>query len=346
MADPLYRCRAVSMVHAWVLDALFGPVPFVFSVSSLLLHWINCLLVAALGSWRLIGWRVSLPAAAFFAVLEGPQEAVIWFAASPELHVFAFLLGALLCWIHHRTAACVLCFVFALLSKESGVVLPALLAIALIAERDFRLRRWAAILGLGLLAAAYFAAGYIHRGNHLHYNDGTFSIHAPFWMTLLHTIARMGWIWGVASVTLIRDWRAPALALGWMVVALLPYSFLTYMSRVPSRHTYLATAGLSLLVGYAAVLLWQTRPRVAVAVAAIALVGNTAYLWTRKHGQYLERARSTEELRRQLSTGDGESPVSLCGFPYSQSIAESVVVLAGSRPERLQPASSAQCPSD
>ena len=34
----------------------------------------------------------------------------------------------------------------------------------------------------------------------------------------------------------------------WMLITLLPYSLLTYIPYVPSRHTYLAGAGLALLV--------------------------------------------------------------------------------------------------
>ncbi len=334
------------MVHAWLIDQWFGPVPVAFGLSSLFLHWINCLLIAALGCWKAIGWRVSVPAAAFFAVFEGPQEAVIWFAASPELHVFAFLLGGILCWIRRWTVASLACFVLALLSKESGVILPGLLALVLIAERDFRPKRWLALLPFCVIAIGYFVAGYIHRGDHLHYNDGTFALHAPFWITLPRSIARMTWLWGLGALAILRLWRpalllpAALLATGWMVVGLLPYSFLTYMTRVPSRHTYIAAAGLALLVGLAARVFWEeahtsNRRAIAATAAAILLIGNAGYLWTRKHQQYVERARPTEDLVQRL-TQSSEEPVTLCGFPYSDNIAESVLLVSGQPLERLQ----------
>ena len=63
----------------------------------------------------------------------------------------------------------------------------------------------------------------------------------------------MNFLWGlVAGAVLV--WlgtrgvaRVVQLATLWMVLAILPYSFITYMSRVPSRHTYLASAVPALL---------------------------------------------------------------------------------------------------
>jgi len=362
-ADPLYRCRAVSLVHAWLIDLWFGPTPIPFNLSSLFLHWGNCVLVAALGCWRLVGWRVSVPAAAFFAVHQGHQEAVVWFAASPELEVFAFLLGAILCWIMWLRpgsrkwpwyVGCFAAFLLALISKESGAILPALLALILAVERERDWRRSAAILPFLVVSGLYFWAGYVNRGQHLHYNDGTFAIGAPFWTTMPLSIFRMLWGVGLASIAVLALWRRKALAwllaltIGWMAISLLPYSFLTYMSRVPSRHTYIAAAGLALLVGWAAAVTWEKAARrhrsLAVAAAILIVLANTAYLWTRKHQQYVERARPTEEIRRKLAAGDG--PVRVCGFPYSPGIAESVVVLSGSPRDRLQLVSGPDCTAE
>jgi hypothetical protein len=48
------------------------------------------MLVFAMGVWRPIGWRVSALAACYFAVSQRHHEAVIWYAALPELLVFFF----------------------------------------------------------------------------------------------------------------------------------------------------------------------------------------------------------------------------------------------------------------
>ena len=89
-------------------------------------------------------------------------------------------------------------------------------------------------------------------------------------------------------------------ALLWAVISLGPYSFLTYMPRVPSRHTYLPSAGLALLVGAAAALLyadfWARRRALLALLAAAVVVHNAGYIWTRKQRQFQERARMTTEL--------------------------------------------------
>lgn len=78
--DVLYRCRATSL---W------------------LTYWIDggSILVFLLGRCSWIGWRISWPAAVFFAIYEGHQEAVVWSAALPELLVFFFALLCLLFWL-------------------------------------------------------------------------------------------------------------------------------------------------------------------------------------------------------------------------------------------------------
>jgi hypothetical protein len=131
--DPLYRCRSVSIVLTWWLEKLFGVSPLALNLFSLALHIFNTFLVAALGLWPRIGWRISLPAAAFFAIAEGHQEAVIWYAALPELNVFTFTMAAFLLWVFwlerggwgYYTGA-LAAFVLALLSKETAAALVGL----------------------------------------------------------------------------------------------------------------------------------------------------------------------------------------------------------------------------
>jgi hypothetical protein len=137
------------------------------------------------------------------------------------------------------------------------------------------------------------------------FSDGSFSLHAPFWITLPENFLRMLWIWGVVAIAATmaardRTLRGAALvAMVWMAIALLPYSFLTYSSRISSRQTYLASAGLAMLVGLAAAY-WQqragTRRGAVAAVTAVVLLHNIGYLWTKKRHQFLERAAPTEQL--------------------------------------------------
>jgi len=110
-----------------------------------------------------------------------------------------------------------------------------------------------------------------------------------------------------------------------MVISLLPYSFLTYMPVVPSRHTYLASAGRALIVAAAFVTLWRRRvPRPVLAgVAILILLDSTAYLWIRKRRQFRERAQPTELLVERLR--DRQGPVKVYCFPYSPQAAELAV---------------------
>jgi hypothetical protein len=115
-----------------------------------------------------------------------------------------------------------------------------------------------------------------------------------------------------------------ALAGAWIIVTLLPYSFLTYMPRVPSRHTYLASVGRSLLVAAALIVFhrlasnWK-RPWLVPFAAGAFLVHQFGMLWTVKQRQYANRAIPTEQLLRMSGSG---GPIYANCFPYSPVVAE------------------------
>src|SRR6202050_3522664 len=78
-------------------------------------------------------------AAAFFAVYEGHQEAIMWFSGNNELLMFLFGGASLWCWIkasseprHEWTlrAAGLLLYVLALISKESAYIFLPLFLLA------------------------------------------------------------------------------------------------------------------------------------------------------------------------------------------------------------------------
>lgn len=354
LRDPLYRCRALSNIIGYWLFEWGGLQPFVYNVASLLLHALNTLLVAALGLWRPIGSRISIPAAAFFAVAEGHQEAVIWFAALPDLNVFTFTLAGFLAWVLWLQDGCrsalrygfaLAAFVVALLSKESGVALVGLQVLALVVTRTPLRTGALAVAPFAALAAMYFGVGWLaRRGNH-HFSDGTFSLTAPFLIVMLHSMARMFWIWGLAAVAILAILRRRqflpllGIALSWAAITLLPYSFLVYMTRVPSRHTYLPSVGLALVVGAAFVVLWERfwpsrRALVATAVLVV-LLHNVGYIWTRKQQQFVERAQPTEVLISLAKRTEG--PITVECFPFPKAVAKSAVRLGASgNPDRLR----------
>ncbi|MEO8368794.1 MAG: hypothetical protein ABI806_06315 [Candidatus Solibacter sp.] len=336
-ADALYRCRATSILITYWTERLFGVQPLVLNISSLVVHILNTWLVLAVGYWRLIGWRLSCVAACFFAIYEGHQEAVMWYAALPELLVFFFAVAGFLCWIawlqesRRRElyyAGALACYLLALLSKESGVVVGPLLVLAALAERRPIREWWWRTVPFAALAIVNFALIYTARSGHLHFHDGTFSLQAPFWIVVPVSIGRLLWICGLVSLIALLWWREVRwlrlflVATGWTVITLLPYSFLTYMPRVPSRHAYFASVGLALLV--AAGLLtfagrFRAKPWAVAALAAILLSEQCLYLWTKKQRQFIERAAPTERLLEAAATHDGVLYVEC--FPYDTSLA-------------------------
>lgn len=327
-ADPLYRCRATSL---WLTAATLRLVGFsipAFHLTGILLHVFNSWLVYALGSCRWIGWRVSAAAALVFAANERPHEAVIWYASVHELLLFAFVAGALLAWIRwleggspRWLGTVTLCWVLALLSKESGVVLALLLPAAAVLYPGRRTAAWVT-LSIGVLSTGlYFWLIWQGQVQHQHFHDGTFQLGLHLLPTMAHSAGRGLGIWG--ALALIALWllrkdaprRTVLFAAVWFVGAMIPYAFLTYMPRIPSRHHYLASAGMALLTGTAAILALGRvrRPRaVAALVAAVFLLHNAIYLWTWKRAQFVERAEITERLLRMVADRPREPVLLRC----------------------------------
>ncbi len=354
LADPLYRCRATSLLLTYWTDQIFGLKALAYNASSLTVHILNAVLLLLLGSWRVIGWRISAVAACFFAVYEGHQEAVVWYAALPELLVFFFSLLSVLLWLAWLRnprpilwAATMAAFLLALASKESGVVVAPLLIVVGLVERAEWRRLAIAVTPFLFLCGVYFGLAFAERSNHLHFNDGTFSLNAPFWIPWSRTFFRLFWFWGLLSLAVVwklRERRLMALlavAGLWISVTLMPYSFLTYMPRIPSRHTYLASVGAALVVAAAlhalTARLGPGRRWVTPVLAGCIVVHNWGYLWAVKHPQFTLRAEPTEQLLKHVERSKG--PISLDCFPYGIEVADAALRLTGHSSEvnRLQP---------
>ncbi len=325
-AHPVYRVRATSEWTMYWMWRLAGLRPWAYHVLSLALHIANTWLLFAI----CLAWPPFRPAAfwaaAFFALAEGHQEAVMWFSAINELWLFLF--GALALWAWRKDRAWgVAPFALALISKESAVILLPLFYLAA-PHRNWR--RW-----LPYVAVAAVVTGSIFLGpSTFRFGDGSFSWRAPFWITWPRGVARVLWPWGwlaLAAVWVTRDRKArqtAGLALAWITIALLPYAFLTYSTEIPSRQTYLASAGLAMLAGLGFATL-RDRRVVAVAAAAILAV-NIGYLWTRKRAQFLDRAAPTEQLIAFARRTPG--PIWVRDFPRVPWIAEEAVHLGAGHP--------------
>ena len=312
-ARPTYVFLTAAMDHA------FGFTPRPFYIVSILLH-VACTLLVYAGA-RVCGldWRGAFAAAFFFAIYEGHQEAVMWLAASSDLLVFLFGVAAWICWMKWLRNSGVVwyglaitAFVVALASKESAWITPMLMLLGVLVARVER-RRWiAGIAPFVLLAGAYIVLMWIWRVTQPGYKDIRFTVSAAWPLVTLYSLWRLNFLWGlVAGAVLV--WlgtrgvaRVVQLATLWMVLAILPYSFITYMSRVPSRHTYLASAGLAFLFGVAALRLYDEKRRtvlVLVSVAAIAV--NVETLWVKKMQQFRQRAEPSERLKQVATQAAG-----------------------------------------
>uniref|UniRef100_Q01NG2 Glycosyltransferase RgtA/B/C/D-like domain-containing protein n=1 Tax=Solibacter usitatus (strain Ellin6076) TaxID=234267 RepID=Q01NG2_SOLUE len=335
--DSQFRLRSTSYwvwYGVWQAAGLNAAACHAVSIG---LHVIDTWLLLAVA----LAWpgmrRAAFWAAAFFAVHEGHQEAVMWYSAISELLMFGFGAAALWCWIKGRMAATVGLFALALLSKESAVILLPLFALT-IERKDWK-RGLARLTPLAVMTAAAVLSLTQRGSDFFRLKDGSFSLHAPFWLTWPHSIARLLWIWGWLALAVIvlvgepRVRRAAAQALAWIGIAFIPYSFLTYSTAVPSRQTYLASAGLALLVGLA-ISRYAWRREVAVGLLALVVIQNTVILWTKKRAQFVERAAPTSELIEVARSTPGAIWVRC--FPLPPVDAEEAVRLgAGRRPADL-----------
>jgi hypothetical protein len=298
--DAQFRLRSTSYWIWYGVWKTAGMNPAACHAVSVALHVVNTWLVLAIClAWprlRAAGFWAS----AFFAVHEGHQEAVMWYSAISELLMFAFGAAALWCWLRaregrHRPALEVAAWAFfalALLSKESAVIWVPLFVLTIEPDRWKRgVLRVTPFLVLAGLAVLSLTA----RSDNFRLTDGSFSLHAPFWLTWPRSIARLLWFWGWLALVVVRVRRTAALALAWIAIAFVPYIFLTYSTAIPSRQTYLASVGLALLVGLAMAQCANRRAAVA-AIAVVMVLENAGVLWTRKHAQFLERAAPTSEL--------------------------------------------------
>jgi hypothetical protein len=348
--DELYRSRATTIWITAGLEHIFGLKPTFYNLLSVIVHMVNVLLVYALGRWRLIGWPVALVAASFFAIAERPHEAIMWYSALPDLLAFTFSLTAVhgyLGWLDGRRAwswmaysGTVASFLLGLLSKESAAAALAFLALVLLFDARAKRIHWMALVPLAALTVVYTLLIFKAGPSHLHLRDGTFT---PGWHAagvLLSSYARLLWVWGIAAALLIgllkpttpQIWRTVGFGLLWMIPALAPYSFLSYMGTVPSRHTYLANLGVALLVGAAGYLVytsWIKNHPWAVAALAIALfLHNTGYIWLVKKPAFVTRSMYTEQLIDQaMHTSASPLRISADTFPFNLELAHDAILI-------------------
>src|SRR6185312_9411340 len=264
------------------------------------LHALCVLLVYATALWIEIGEPTAFFAAAFFAVQEGHQEAVIWPAAAADLLVFLFGLVAWLCWLQWLRSkswiwyvAAIASFLLAIASKESGWIFAILLLLPLAFDGTHRRPSiFAALTPFFAISGAYLYWTWTSRITAPGYHDTRFALSAPWLLILLNSWWKLLFVWGLIAIALLlwlrkrSDWRLLAIPSIWIVIGLFPYCFLTYQLQVPSRLTYIASLGLAWLAGAAATRLRESGRQTLFAVACIAALAlNLEILWVKKMSQ-------------------------------------------------------------
>ncbi len=336
------RSRATYMFLSAALDKTFGFTPAPFYAAAILLHALCVLLVYASGVWTELGESVAFWSAAFFAVEEGHQEAIMWPAAAADLLVFLFGMSAWVCWVKWLRggnwkwyAAALVSILLAAISKESFWIFAALMLLPVMFDRSRLRRRLLGIAPFLLLAAAYMIWAWTTRVAGPGYHDNRFSLSAPWLHVLLNSWWRLLFIWGLVALAVLlwvgklADRRLVAAASLWMLLGLFPYSFLTYMLQIPSRQTYLASVGLAWLFGAAAARLSERRKQTALAILCLAaLAVNLEILWVKKMAQFRERGEPSELLKQAAAEAAG--PIHIECVPLPDFVVDSVLGSVGS----------------
>ena len=193
-------------------------------------------------------------------------------------------------------------------------------------------------LPFAALAAIYAVAIFASKSEHLHLNDGTFAFEAPFVAVWARSVWRVFGVWGAAGVVAAAYWqrhqlRRLTIPACWIAWALLPFSFLLYMPVVPSRHTYLASAGVGFFVAagvLAARKQFRSQRWLTAALLAAIAVQNTGYILTKKREQFLARAEATEGLLRLARETEG--PIYIQCMPYAREVANKAIEVGLSQP--------------
>ena len=341
--DKVNRVRATTFVLTHWIESLAGLTPLAFYSVGLLIHTINCWLILALGRWKFVGYDTSFLAACFFAIYEGHQEAVMWYAAANELLLFGFAIGFLLTWSRFLESRnwrwlllSVVSFVLALLSKESSVVIVPLSLLVVYLSGEKSRQKWTH-LPFVAIAVVYAALIFQTRDTSFRFRDQSFVLSAPFWETWTKSFFGLLLPWGwLAIVVLLSKGRDAVLKFGlaWVAISFVPYMFIDYTHAIPSRQTYLASLGLALIVGAAvssmlslkATRSWQLATSI---VLFAVLAHNISYVWLVKHKQFLARAQPTEHLISFARKVDG--PIYVRCFPRPPIIADAAVEVATAR---------------
>jgi hypothetical protein len=331
--------RTTSYIVFGTLKAIFGYHPGFFYLFSILLHGVNSYFLFRLLLLVTGNRSSSTLAAVLFSVFQNPQEATMWLTGMHESLLGISVLAVLILWARRRYLGCVLIYSLALLTKESAVVILALVPLVdFWIEKKFRLRRQYFYL---LIPTACFAVLFT-----LTFSENSFIGHdlyalSPYALiVLIVSLHRLSFPWLYLAAVFALGFRKKCPDLNtvmgatWMVVTLLPYIFLIYMNHVPSRQEHLASMGLVTVLAF---LLGDLDAAFFRRAFVICFIGwNIGYLWIAKDRQFERRAAPTAlliEVMRSRRPG----AIQITDYPENFWIAkEATRTVPGWLPEMIQ----------
>jgi hypothetical protein len=350
--------RVTSYVYFWVCFHAFGAVnaePYYWL--GIALHALVSLLVCAVVLSVTKEWTAASVAGIFFAGYERHHEAVMWISAINDTIVTFSGLVFLLAWQYYSarsqrdralwlSALVLAILLLALFSKEGGVVLfPLVFLRSMLDGASLRLaaRKTLPIL---VICTLYGCVWISQAQANFFVTKGLYAFSLHFFPVYVRTLVRLfspaiiwfGLLFVVAwaasrkqrerlmsAFSRMLDKKSDALFFAaFLVLGIIPYSFLTYLDHVPSRNTYLASVGLAGLIGVLFSSLYASSQSGAVRAGFVAILlavvtTNVAYVWIKKEPQFIERAAPTRELIEILNDSNGEArrkiPITICRFP-------------------------------
>lgn len=342
--DPLYlfsippdNFRYTSYACIALLKSIFGYRPACFYAFTVLVHITSAVMLGRYLQLVSGSSAVAALGSLFFAAVQNPQEAVMWLTGMNELLLGVFILGTLLAWLKERYLVATVFYALALFSKESSIAMLALVPLMdIYRHRQLAWRRqYVYLLIPALLAAALFVCTRHSNGLYAQY----YAVGPHGFLVELNSLHRLAFPWiYIALLLLLAKKRlgnpgALLAPVSWVILALIPYVFLTYQKHVPSRNQYVACMGIAWLLA----LLVEKLPggSLKYAFAAAFMVVNVAYLCLVKDAQYEERAAPTSQLIRELRLHSPDR-VLILNFPLNPWIAKDTALhVPGWRPDLI-----------
>jgi hypothetical protein len=312
--------RTTSIALYGVIKTAFGYRPEFFYAFNILLHFANACLLARLLMLTMGDRLIAFAGASMFAVFQAPQEAIMWLTGMPETLQGLFVLCTLVAWLRHRYFWSAVFFFFALFSKESALMVLALVPML---QWQQRKKLFPPAYGVLWIPVAVFVAVFLHTwsANHL-IQKNVYVVGPVAGMVVIKTLLRLVWPWLVVLVVAFRidqrRWPQPsafAATLAAMTLTILPYVFLTYSAYLPSRQVYMASMILVWLLAWLYAQLRNRSLQVAFATAFVSV--NLAYLWFQKDPEFERRAAPTTQLLQLLRSHRPEQ-ILIFDFPYPE----------------------------